>query len=94
MFKKDNWTLGIAMGLLLPAIVYVIVYFIMRQWGTIDDSLNIYFLKESTMQLVGIFTNMFIFRYYMVNLKYDKTGRGILLATFVYAGVFVFQHVL
>ena len=94
MLKKDNWILGIALGIVVPAIIYGLVYFIIRQWGTIDETLNLYFLKQSTMQLMGIFVNMFTFRYYMVNLKYDKTGRGILLATFVYAGIFVYMHVI
>ncbi|MFW5707469.1 MAG: hypothetical protein ACOC12_06085 [Bacteroidota bacterium] len=94
MLKKDNWLLGIALGVVVPAIIYGIVFLVVRQWGTIDETLNIYFLKQSTMQLMGIFVNMFTFRYYMVNLKYDKTGRGILLATFAYAGVFVYMHVI
>ncbi len=93
MLKKDNWILGIAMGILLPMVIYLLVYAAMNRWGTIDQTLGIYYIKESTMQLAGIFANMFIFRYYMVNLKYDKTGRGILLATFIYAGVFVYLHV-
>ncbi len=94
MLKKDNWPLGIALGLLLPLVIYGIIYWVMNQWGTIDEGLGLYFLKESTMQLVGVFANMFTFRYYMVNLKYDKTGRGILLATFAYAGLFVYLHIL
>ncbi len=94
MLKKDNWILGIALGILLPLVVYGIIFFAMHKWGRIDSTLSLYFIKESTMQLAGIFANMFIFRYYMVNLKYDKTGRGILMSTFLYAGVFVFLHVL
>ncbi len=94
MLKKDNWILGIALGTLLPLAIYGLVLLGMQKWGRIDDSLNVYYIKESTMQLAGIFANMFIFRYYMVNLKFDKTGRGILMATFVYAGIFVYLHVL
>ncbi len=94
MLKKDNWILGIALGIILPLVVYGIIFFAMSQWGRIDETLNLYFIKESTMQLAGVFANMFIFRYYMVNLKFDKTGRGILLSTFIYAGIFVYLHVL
>lgn len=94
MLKKDNWILGIALGILLPLVIYGLILLAMQEWGRIDDSLNVYYIKESTMQLAGIFANMFIFRYYMVNLKFDKTGRGILMATFVYAGIFVYLHVL
>jgi len=92
MLKKDNWALGIILGLVVPLAIYGLVLAAMKQWGTRDEELAIYIMKQSTMQLIGIFSNMFVFRYYMVNLKYDKTGRGILLATFIYAGVFFYQH--
>ncbi len=90
MLKKDNWILGIIMGLVVPLIVYGIILTIVRTYGVVDEIRGIYMMKPSTMQLIGIFSNLFTFRYYMVNLKYDKTGRGILLATFIYAGVFFY----
>jgi hypothetical protein len=92
MLKKDNWALGIIMGLLVPLIVYGIIFTIVSRYGTVDEVRGIYMMKQSTMQLIGIFSNLFTFRYYMVNLQYDKTGRGILLATFIYAGVFFYLN--
>jgi hypothetical protein len=94
MLKKDSWILGIALGVLVPVLVYVIIYFSVRYLGSFNESFHFSLVKQSTLQLAGIFVNMFTFRYYMVNLKYDKTGRGILLATFIFAGLFVFMHVL
>ena len=94
MLKKDNLILGIILGLIAPIAIYGIVYLIMTQWGTIDQELGIFYLKQSTMQLIGIFSNLFILRYYLVNLKFDKTGRSILMATFIYAGIFFYQHLL
>jgi hypothetical protein len=92
MLKKDNMILGVGLGILLPVVVYAIIFFIMSTWGAIDSTRGIYILKPSTMQLISIFSNLFIFRYYMVNLKFDKTGRGILLVTFIFAGLFFYQH--
>ncbi|MFP4288372.1 MAG: hypothetical protein ACOC2E_00210 [Bacteroidota bacterium] len=92
MLKKDNWILGIVMGGLMPLVIYLLILGAMKQWGTVNEQLEIYYLKKSTMLLIGIFSNLFTFRYYMVNLKYDKTGRGILLTTFVYAGIFFYQN--
>ena len=94
MLKRDNTILGMLLGIALPLIIYGIVYLIMTQWGTIDKELGVFYLKDSTMQLIGIFANLFIFRYYLVNLKLDKTGRGILLVTFIYAGIFFYQHLI
>ncbi len=92
MLKKDNWALGIIMGLVVPLIVYGIILTIVRTYGVVDEIRGIYMMKPSTMQLIGIFSNLFTFRYYMVNLNFDKTGRGILLATFIYAGVFFYLN--
>lgn len=91
MLKKDSWLLGVAFGVFVPLIIFGILYLLVEQWGVLDEGLNIRVLDLSTMMLIGIFANMFTFRYYMVNLKMDKTGRGILLATFIYAGFFIYQ---
>jgi hypothetical protein len=90
MLKKDNWWLGLGLGILLPAVLYAIIMAILSQWGTISE--GVYVLKPSTSQLLALFSNMVIFRYYMVNLKFDKTGRGILLATIAYAAVYFYFH--
>jgi hypothetical protein len=90
MFKKDNWLLGIALGVLLPVIVYGIILLVLKQLGTTPT--GNYALKPSTTRLLALFSNFIVFRYYMVNLKYDRTGRGILLATIIYAGVFFYLY--
>ncbi|MFO7979096.1 MAG: hypothetical protein R6U64_10595 [Bacteroidales bacterium] len=84
--KRDSWTLGIILGVVLPLIVYGLVMLILMQWGTLRE--GVYVLKPSTTKLIAIFSNLFTFRYYMVTLKYDRTGRGILLVTFVFAAIF------
>ncbi len=92
MLKKDNWILGIALGIIVPLVVYALLWKGMEYWAEINPRLNPNLLKKSTFQLAGIFVNMFTFRYYMVNLRYDKTGRGILLSTFLFAGIFVYMY--
>jgi hypothetical protein len=94
MLKKDSWILGIALGVLLPVLIYALIYYGVRWYASINETFHFQLVKQSTLQLAGIFVNMFTFRYYMVNLKFDKTGRGILLATFVFAGIFIYMHVL
>ena len=39
--------------------------------------------------LISLIPSLFILRYYLLNLKYDKTGRGIVISTFVLGLVFV-----
>ena len=90
MLKKDNWWLGLGLGIVLPIVLYGVVLLVMKQWGTISD--GVYLLRQSTIQLLALFSNLISFRYYMVSLKYDKTGRGILLATIAYAAVYFYFY--
>ncbi len=83
MLNKDTWTLGIIIGLLLPAVVYGLVLLILSPHGYVED--GIYLFRPEVPALIAVFSNLFPFRYYMVNKKYDRTGRGILLVTFLMA---------
>lgn len=89
MFKKDNWTLGMAIGIVLPLIIYAIAILILSQWGEVKSF--VYTPNPKTPALIGVVANILAFRYFMVNLKYDKTGRGILFVTFALViAMFVF----
>ena len=41
-------------------------------------------VQMSTLELIAIVVNVIMMRQYMVKLKYDKTGRGLLFVTFIY----------
>ena len=83
MLNKDRWTLGIVIGLVLPLIVYGLVLLILKQHGYVEGL--IYLPRPRVPGLVAVFSNLFPFRYFMVNKQFDKTGRGILLVTFAMA---------
>ena len=81
-FKRDNIILGIAMGAILPWIFYGIIVCIDM---LVRSMFRMYvMITPSTMQLLALVVNVFVMRQYLVKLKYDKTGRGVLLLTFVY----------
>jgi hypothetical protein len=90
-FKRDNLWLGIAIGIALPLSAYYLF-----------EGLNVYssrqlldkpvIFSKSTSQLIALFMNVLIFRVYMLRWEMDRTGRGILLATFVYALVFFYMN--
>jgi len=83
--------LGIAIGMLLPVAAYYLF-----------EGLNIYssrhvfdkpvIFSKSTSQLIALFMNVLVFRVYMLRWELDRTGRGILLATFVYALTFFYMN--
>lgn len=81
MLKKDNIVIGMVIGLALPAILYVLLKLV--NIAIINFWHESFQIREHTMLLLSIFINLVPIRYYFVNLKFDKTGRGLLLVTFV-----------
>lgn len=85
--KKDNFWFGLVLGIVVPVIVFTIVYFIDDQLGLMQKKRTV--IKDSTKVLIAVFFNLILFRIYMVNWKMDKTGRGLLAMTFVWAIMYV-----
>ena len=85
--RRDNIWMGILLGIVLPlllfGILYGILYFIELKTGKIEN------ITIQKILLLSIFPNLFTLRYYLLKLKNDLTGRGILLATFLYTVLFV-----
>lgn len=82
MLNKDNWTLGLVIGIVLPVLVYIPVILSFATYGYVEGI--IYTIRPKVPVLIAIVANLFPMRYYMVNRKYDKTGRGILIPTFAF----------
>lgn len=80
--RRDSMYLGLVIGIFFPAILFGILYGISEIFAPEGKE---YLIKLPTLMLVSIFPNLFTLRYYLKKLKYDRTGRGILLVTFVYA---------
>jgi hypothetical protein len=81
MPKKDSIWLGLAIGIVLPGLLYCILYLISLLIET-----HSYFSRPfqgNKMLLISLVINLVTIRIYFVNLKMDRTGRGIILATFL-----------
>jgi len=83
MLKKDAFLFGLLIGLVLPVVFFMLLYFGGKLLVDIElfESLH----DKGTIQLISIFVNLFPIKYYFVNLKYEQSGRGVLLMTFVLA---------
>jgi hypothetical protein len=81
MFKRDDWKLGILIGLILPLMVYGLTILMLSFWGNVQGL--IFTPKPQVPGLVGIAASVLAFRYYMVSLKFEKTGRSMMLVTFL-----------
>lgn len=83
--KKDSFLLGIILGLIAPVVLFVIIYYLN---GYFEAQYQRAILKDNTIMLVSIVLNVFVLRYFLTNRNRDKTGRGILIATFGYTIIF------
>ena len=85
--RRDNMWMGVLLGIFVPlvlwGILYGILYLIEQKTGKIAS------VTTQKTLLLSILPNLFILRHYLLKLKYDLTGRGIVLATFLYAILFV-----
>lgn len=81
-FLRDNFFWGALIGFVMP----VIAFFIIKGLATVagnDNYLVVKPLGEDSMQVYAIVANLLPFRIYMINYQLDRTGRGLLFATFV-----------
>jgi hypothetical protein len=87
IFKKDNFWLGIFLGLVAPVIGFFIFKLVkyskfslreMYQWMMLNHNLITAYIS------VSLFANALLFTLY-VNAKIDKTAKGIFIVTVIYA---------
>jgi hypothetical protein len=71
------------LGIVMPGAVFLILYFINQSIRTPLNSVKDHYLTNFMVQILSLVINLLVMRYYLINLKADKTGRGILLVTFI-----------
>src|SRR5574344_3165354 len=90
--RRDSLWMGIIMGIAIPAILFGIIFgiivLILAVSGKNMNVFDMVFCQK--LILLSIIPNVFILRYYLLKLKFDLTGRGILLITFVIGILFAF----
>jgi hypothetical protein len=86
MLKKDNFLLGMGIGLILP----LAFYGLLRLLGIWIHPGTIWTMpfEPDRMLLLSLIINAIPIRLYFVNYKFDDTGRGVLLITFILMMVF------
>ena len=81
MLKRDNIAFGIVIGLVLPGLFYGLLSFVSLLVETGSAWARPF--ESDRMMLLALFINLVPIRIYFVNYKFDKTGRGVLLVTFL-----------
>ena len=85
--RRDSLPMGLFIGFICPAVFFGIMYGIIMLVQHQTGALNIDKMIQKLI-LLSVVPNVLILRYYLVKLKYDLTGRGILAVTFVIGLVF------
>ena len=88
--KKDSWILGLLLGIFIPVILYGILYLIDL---IIVNFLGVNLTREHhLLYLLSLVGNLFPIRYYLVSLKFEKTGFGVLITTIAIILIYFFMY--
>jgi len=79
--NQDNFLLGALIGLLIPVPLMFLFGGLLRLVQVTFDVLGT--VHDMDILLLGLGVNVLVMRYYMINLKAEKTGKGILLLTVI-----------
>ncbi len=82
------------MGILIPAVLFGILFGVLSILvhsypDMLVNNPKLYKTIIPKLILISLIPSLFILRHYLLNLKYDKTGRGIVVSTFVCGIIFV-----
>lgn len=94
-FKKDSVPFGFVIGLIGPWLGMVIYYFAQFSHLSMKEFAN-FLIKnhavQSPMLSLSLIVNLAVY-YFFYHYNCDKTTKGILLATFVYAPIVVYLKI-
>jgi hypothetical protein len=89
-WNEDSFAAGLILGIISIPGFFALFYYIRKL--VISTSGNDAFMRPPVVQLITLLINVLIFRYIMVNLKREYTGKGLLfitvLSTLVYFFIF------
>jgi uncharacterized membrane-anchored protein len=84
-FQKDSIIFGIIIALILPVITAAILYPVFVQF--VNLGWTAFQLPISKYLILGCAPALFVARYYLKNLQYENTGKGVLFTTLLILGV-------
>jgi hypothetical protein len=82
----DATGIGFLSGFLIPMIIFILVYIFRKQEISFEDYINSLWHLNALVKLgsLCVFANLLVFMGF-IRLKYDKSARGVLGATILYA---------
>lgn len=87
--KKDSYIIGILVGLILPIIFFGIVWLLDM---LLFSLFHVHLTRQTHyLYLLSAAINVVPIRYYLVNIKAEKSGIGVLVLTGVYILTYFFM---
>src|SRR5437588_3394250 len=86
----DNFFFGIITAIVCLALSYFLLYSL--RFAIVSHYGNPFVFAEPRIQLISILINVIVFRFVMVNIKKEKTGRGILFTTVILTFIYFFLY--
>ena len=79
ILKRDNWVVGIMIGIIMPIVFFLVLF-------SLDFTLYEIFGIHLTNQfhyliLLSMAANLLPIRHFLVKLKFEKSGLGVLITT-------------
>jgi hypothetical protein len=77
--KTDTIALGITLGLIIPipsAVIFIILLRLFQNYLHLFST-----VRDMDILLLGLAVNLMVMRYYLVKLKFDKTGKSLMVLT-------------
>ena len=93
--KYDKLTFGLSVGVLLPLLIFFIIYLFRYSEVDLQSYLRQLWKLKLTLKILSLcgFANLLVF-FYFFRRKMDKAARGIIFATFLYAFLFLIFEII
>jgi hypothetical protein len=79
--NSDKYSLGIILGLIIPVPATIVFLLLLR---LIQNYLQTFVrVRDTDILLIGMIANLIIMRYYLVKLRFEKTGKSMMILTVI-----------
>jgi len=84
--KKDSLQVGLILGLIMPFLVFILIYFIKFSGYDFNEFTRVFFRENRLITFFGVWClvgNIALFTYY-INTGKDQTAKGIFALSLIY----------
>lgn len=87
LLKKNSLILGMALAIIAPVSLYFLLSLLIVTLSDIYTN-GVSLIRDHNIMLISIFMNLLIFKTYIHKPPYDKTGKGVMIITFIMTAIY------